>query len=537
MLENQIISRKPLFLISNNPYFFSFNEATRNQHLMKPTLPVLLLGLILPFFAAAQPCTPLGNESVYGTNNVWIGYVYDNMDLTNYRGYVTEGTSTDPSFDQSFGGSDVNYATNGCPVFTSTFSVRYRLQKTFVNGTYTFLVGGDDGYRLSIDGGATWIIDRWFDQGFASYSVSVPLNGTYNMVLEYYENGGGNRVSFTVSQDCEGTENTSVYGSGNIWNGFVYAGNNFNTYKGMVHEGSGSSPDFDQSFGGTNVLYPTSSCNVLTEYFSVRYRLTKSFANGQYRFIVGADDGYRLSLDGGATWVINNWNAHSYTSTTYTTTLTGTRNIVLEYFENASDNRVSFSMQTMILLPINLISFSGQGKNGTAELKWKITHDSDPSWFDVQRSTDAVSFTTVNRIAGQASSISANELNYQYTDALPRPDDYYYRLKMTDNAGVVSYSSVISVTSTSTGIITTKIYPTIVENNALYIQSGKKLKQASYSVYDLNGRPITRQMLGNMETGQVINISTKNLILPKGSYILKLKDGDEDISQHRFIIL
>ncbi|MET0464461.1 MAG: T9SS type A sorting domain-containing protein [Chitinophagaceae bacterium] len=504
---------------------------------MKPTLPVLFLALILPFFSIAQPCTPQGTESVYGTNNVWIGYVYDNMDLTNYRGYVTEGTATNPSFDQSFGGGDVNYTTNGCPVFTSTFSVRYRLQKTFANGAYTFLVGGDDGYRLSIDGGATWIIDRWVDQGYASYSVSVPLNGTYDLVLEYYENGGGNRVSFTVTQDCTGTENTAVYGTNNVWNGYVYSGNNFTTYKGMVHEGNTSSPNFDQSFGGSNVLYPTTACNVLTEYFSVRYRLSKNFANGQYRFIVGADDGYRLSLDGGTTWVIDNWNAHSYTSTTYTTTLSGTRNVVLEYFENASDNRVSFSMQTMILLPVNLISFTGQGKNGVAELKWKITRDSDPAWFDIQRSTDALSFTTVNRLAGQAAMIGTNDINYQYNDALPKPDAYYYRLKMTDNAGVISYSPVIAVTTTSVNAAVTKIFPTIVDHSSLYIQSGKKLRKAAYSIFDLNGRLVTKQLHGSLEAGQPVNIFSKTPALSKGSYILKLSDGDEDISQHRFIVL
>jgi hypothetical protein len=38
-------------------------------------------------------------------------------------------------------------------VSLTTFSVRFRLRKTFSAGYYTFLVGGDDGFRLSIDGG------------------------------------------------------------------------------------------------------------------------------------------------------------------------------------------------------------------------------------------------------------------------------------------------------------------------------------------------------------------------------------------------
>ncbi len=174
-------------------------------------------------------------KPLYGTNNVWIGYVYDNSNLTNYRGYVTEGNSSSPNFDQSFGGDDVSYATNGCPVQTSTFSVRYRLTKSFTSGNYQFVVGGDDGFRLSFDGGSTWAINRWNDQGYTTETYTVGLNGTYNMVLEYYENGGANRISFSVTSICMGSGSTATYGAGNVWNGYVYDGTNFETYMGMVN--------------------------------------------------------------------------------------------------------------------------------------------------------------------------------------------------------------------------------------------------------------------------------------------------------------
>ena len=37
---------------------------------------------------------------------------------------------------------------------------------------------------------------------------------------------------------------------------------NFNTYKGFVSEGSVASANFDESFGGDNVTYPTSDCSI-----------------------------------------------------------------------------------------------------------------------------------------------------------------------------------------------------------------------------------------------------------------------------------
>ncbi|MES1181866.1 MAG: hypothetical protein ABUL44_03635, partial [Flavobacterium sp.] len=149
---------------------------------------VIILGL-LSFSSGshAQTCTPLGDEVSYGTNNVWIGYAYDNMNFTDYRSYVNEGAVASPNFDENFGGDDVTYNTNGCSVFTSTFSMRYKLSKNFSSGYYLFTVGADDGYRLSLDGGVTWVIDQWGDHGYMTSTYGAALNGNYNMVLEFYE--------------------------------------------------------------------------------------------------------------------------------------------------------------------------------------------------------------------------------------------------------------------------------------------------------------------------------------------------------------
>src|ERR1700743_1275764 len=173
--------------ISMNPIYKSY-----------PKDLILPLLLVLASFghSAAQTCsTTQGNPATYGTNNVWIGYVYEGKNFDYYHGYVNEGSTSSPNFNESFGGNQVNYATSGCSVFTDTFSVRYKLSQAF-NGNYTITVGGDDGYRLSLDGGATWTINKWNDQSYTTTSVTVALSGSTNLVLEYYEDGGDNRVSF-----------------------------------------------------------------------------------------------------------------------------------------------------------------------------------------------------------------------------------------------------------------------------------------------------------------------------------------------------
>ncbi|MFT3749472.1 MAG: PA14 domain-containing protein [Agriterribacter sp.] len=491
---------------------------------------LLSFNVIVFVLATYSQCTPTGNQNTYGTNNVWIGYVYDNLNLTTYRGYVNEGSASSPNFDQSFGGDNVTYNTTSCSVQTETFSVRYRLSKTFTSGTYTFVVGGDDGYRLSLDGGTSWVINKWVDQSYASTSYTVSLSGTYNMVLEFYENGGANRISFSVAAVCNGTENTAVYGSNNVWYGYMYDGTNFDTYMGRVTEGTASNPNFDENFGGSNTTYATSGCGVQTETYSARYRLTKTFAAGTYMFTVGGDDGYRFSIDGGANWLINNWNLHSYTTTASSVSLNGTYNLVLEYYENTGDNRVSFNLQTLTLLPVSLEAFTATEKNNNTELSWTIANRSNPDIFEVERSADGNTFSSIQKITG-----SANTTTYSYVDKHPVSGINYYRLKITDLTGAVTYSKIVSVRLNVSSQQAVNIYPTVVTNNYFSIALNKTAAKAEIIIADLSGRIIKRQSAGNVTAGSAIKVSTEN-IYAKGIYFVSVTTNDAQSSTGKIII-
>lgn len=71
------------------------------------------------------------------------------------------------------------------------FSVRWTCVCGFNAGPYTFTMSTDDGMRVFLDGAK--VIDSWMDQGTTAYSASVPnvSAGNHNLVVEYYENGGG----------------------------------------------------------------------------------------------------------------------------------------------------------------------------------------------------------------------------------------------------------------------------------------------------------------------------------------------------------
>ncbi|WP_374549366.1 T9SS sorting signal type C domain-containing protein [Flavobacterium sp.] len=492
---------------------------------------VLFLFVTVNFISAQCPTAP-GDQVSYGTDS-WIGYVYNavntsnpptNLFTTTYRGYITQSAI----FNQDLGYGTLS-GTNLCGTYSDQFSIRYKMTKNFPAGNYSFEVGGDDGYRLSFDGGATFPISNLVDHSYTTTTATYYLSGNVNLVLEYYEQGGISRVSFSYANCSESsTAPTSISGTSNIcsssstsltaiggtnafgsvyqwgtgstigsniisgatsqtitvsptttttywvrkidpapcsittsgvtqtvtvntlstaptsitgtnticygnsttltatggtvgtnsnyqwgtgtvigsniisgqtgasitvtpltnttywvrrvdaapcsntttaatlavnvtipsgdqvsygtnqWIGYVYNAidtsnpptNAFSTnYRGYITQ----TETFDQDLGSGSISGPN-LCGTYANQFSIRFKMTKNLTAGYYTFTVGGDDGYRLSVDGGASFIINRFYDQGYTTASSATIyLSGTTNFVLEYYEQGGLSRVSFS--------------------------------------------------------------------------------------------------------------------------------------------------------------------------------------------------
>ena len=197
----------------NNDYFYirhGANSATDN------------LDTVGPRFSGTVNCNQ-GDPSVYGANT-WIGYVYDwvsgpetieNPIPNNYLGFVTEAQT----FDRDNGTGALSGVTSSfCGTApTGSFFVRYKMNVNIV-GKYAVTVGGDDGYRFSIDGGATWEINNWGQHSYETTTKEVCLNGNTNLVLEYFEGPVDSRVSFSYV-DVTPVAPTSITGTNTICSG------------------------------------------------------------------------------------------------------------------------------------------------------------------------------------------------------------------------------------------------------------------------------------------------------------------------------
>jgi hypothetical protein len=120
----------------------------------------------------------------------WKGEYWKNRDLSGSPALVRN----DPSVVFDWG---TDAPAVGLP--SDNFSVRWSRQVTFASGRYRFYALADDGIRVRLNDAP--IINEWHDSsGDKVYTADVSIAGTRNVVIEYYERGGGAQVHFWWSR-------------------------------------------------------------------------------------------------------------------------------------------------------------------------------------------------------------------------------------------------------------------------------------------------------------------------------------------------
>lgn len=163
-------------------------------------------------------------------------------------------------------------------------------------------------------------------------------------------------------------------------------------------------------------------------------------------------------------------------------------------------------------LPVHFLSFTAAKKsNETIQLTWQITKESNADNFNIERSSNATSFSTV-------ATVKPNNTNtYVYEDAVGANNSpaLYYRIKSTDKDGKVLYSPVQKVAYGKEEFADIK-YST--ETNKLYISVNGK---AVLRIADIHGRIVQSTPLENNYT----EFSLQNFI--RGVYIIEVQNGRE----------
>jgi len=245
-------------------------------------------------------------------------------------------------------------------------------------------------------------------------------------------------------------------------------------------------------------LYSWSSYNTGTSplpYSSVSTVYIDSDNNKWFGSDYSDDDG--PTMFDGTNWVIyNTENSGIAGNSIYDITQDANGNM---WF--ATDSGLSVLMNTT--LPIHLIAITGRQQEGNNIIEWTTTGEEATGSFEIERSADATDFKTIGRVSAQQG--SAERLSYAFTDTDPLPKNYY-RLKMTDETGAISYSKIVFLQqSAGTRPV---LYPNPVKDQ-LHIANIKD--NTEIYIADINGKTALRT---TASARHAIDISS----LPPGVY-------------------
>jgi hypothetical protein len=108
---------------------------------------------------------------------------------------------------------------------------------------------------------------------------------------------------------------------------------------------------------------------------------------------------------------------------------------------------VTIVFQSQGALPVTIVDLGAAYSNDKVNVKWTTTFELNNDHFEVERSTDGLSFTSVATVKGQGN--SAIRHDYQFNDDVSKSvlnkNDLYYRLKQVDIDGKASYTKVLVV--------------------------------------------------------------------------------------------
>jgi hypothetical protein len=96
------------------------------------------------------------------------------------------------------------------------------------------------------------------------------------------------------------------------------------------------------------------------------------------------------------------------------------------------------------LLPVEVLSFTATILDSEVQLDWVTATETNNDYFNVQRSTDGINFTSISKI-NSAYENSTETLSYSIVDDMPLEGWSYYRLKQTDYDQKVSYSNIVAI--------------------------------------------------------------------------------------------
>lgn len=188
------------------------------------------------------------------------------------------------------------------------------------------------------------------------------------------------------------------------------------------------------------------------------------------------------------------------------------------------DGSVYIFRSNQVALPVTLSSFGATKVENYAALKWSTTGETNSDFFEIQKSSNGLSWQVLGNV--NASRASNSFKSYSFDDYTPFHGENFYRLKMVDLDGSFAYSRIRSLSFDSRNAFT--LYPNPTADR-IYPNAGDLSKIESVTIINSLG-----QLVFESQSLTKDGISIRHLA--SGIYTIQIKKMGEAIQNHKVIV-
>jgi Secretion system C-terminal sorting domain len=227
------------------------------------------------------------------------------------------------------------------------------------------------------------------------------------------------------------------------------------------------------------------------------------------------------------------WTSSSATSgsvvtvTTYPLSTSGTYNGAIKATSVTATDMCSTiaTLSSFTVLPVTLTEFRGEHSDGANDLRWQTAGEGNTVRFEVERSADGTSFFVIGTVPARGGNTT-----YLFTDNQLSAPVYYYRLRIVDAGGKLSYSKIIVIRVNGSSITLGTVRPNPFIDEVIVSFSSGSTQPVKLVLMDAAGRTVATRQLRSAPGLNEIKLDGL-AALPKGIYVLKISCDDIQLQE------
>lgn len=182
--------------------------------------------------------------------------------------------------------------------------------------------------------------------------------------------------------------------------------------------------------------------------------------------------------------------------------------------------------EASISLPVELTSFAATQNGTNVVIDWATATETNNMGFDVERSTDGISFAKIGFVKGAGTTTSAQ--SYKFTDESAFAGKNYYRLRQIDMNGEFTYTDAIEVDLMLAGdFVIYQNYPNPFNPSTTIKFNLPSMAKVNITVFDIMGSEVASILDKEMTQGShSVEFNASNLA--SGSYLYTISATTTD---------